>query len=280
MAGGITFGGQVVHSSEGGDDSSKKIEIPFSDPNFLQKAANKKPQSTFDYLSSIISGFAEGAYSWPFDFSLCLHWIAGSAGFYGGQIKTNCDYHRDRIISLMSQAGSLTYYLIVRGILWKLLNNEQARQIIKKELGDLEIADEFMNRLPNLLHSGSRMTGRYLSGKAFTEWMESGGRIKGKASKGKSLAIGTFNFFALCWGASLHASIKNPRDFDVITIFVSIITGDPNYQLSDEEYKALYRIAMRASEAALSTVDNQKDYQTYKEFIQVLIRFGRTGGKL
>ncbi|MCF1463894.1 hypothetical protein FS827_21540 [Agrobacterium vitis] len=279
MTGGITYSGNVVQSERSDGNIAESVEIPFSDKNFLQRAANKKPQSTLEYLRSTVSGFAAGTYSWPFDYTLCLNWIAGTAGFYGGQIKILCDKQTKIILNVASAAQTATYYMIFRGLLWKLLNNEDARQLVKKELDQLDIVGQLANRLPDVLHYGSRMVGRFMSGMAFTEWMESGGTLRGRASKGASVAISTFNLLAATWGAALHASLKHGDAIDVVQIFISIITGDPDHKLSSSEYTELFKTAKELAEAALEDPKNAEDFKNYQQFIKNWLHFGASGGK-
>lgn len=280
MTGGITYSGNVVQSESSGGNSAEAVEIPFSDKNFLQRAANKKPPSTLDYLKSTVSGFVDGTYSWPFDYTLCLHWIAGSAGFYGGQIQSICIQQGKQIWAAMKAAGNAIYYLIFRGLLWKLLNNQDARLVVRRELDQIDVTEQLTNRLPSLLHGGSRFVGRYMSGTAFTAWMQSGGRIKGQASRGASAAIVGFNLLAVSWGSALHVSLKHGDAIDVVQIFISMITGDPDHRLSDEEYTELWNTAKQLADTVIQDPKNAEDFEQYKEFIERFLSFGLSGGKI
>ncbi|SFA76101.1 hypothetical protein SAMN03159496_00203 [Rhizobium sp. NFR07] len=279
MSGGITYSGNVVQNEASGGNGAEAVEIPFSDGNFLQRAANKKPQSTLDYLRSTVSGFVDGTYSWPFDYTLCLHWIAGTAGFYGGGIQSVCNQQTQRIYNVAQAAGSAIYYLIFRGLLWKLFNNEDARLVVRRELDQVDITQQLSDRLPGLLHGGSRMVGRYMSGAAFTAWMQSGGRVKGQASRGAAAAIIGFNFLAVNWGAALHVALKHGDAIDVVQIFISMITGDPDHRLSDEDYKELFETAQKLADVVLQDPKNAEDFAQYKEFIEKFLQFGRSGGQ-
>ncbi len=279
MSGGITFSGRVVYGDESSDDGAESIEIHFDDKKFLQKAANKKPQSTLEYLRSTVAAFSEGTYSWPFDYTLCLHWIAGTAGFYGGDIKSVCDHQTRRIVGVFQAALTVTYYLVFRGLLFKLLTNEHARLLVKKTVEHSDLSERLYDRLPNLLHGASKSVGRYMSGMAFTDWMQSGGKLKGQAPKGVSFAIAMFNLLAVNWGAALHVVLKHGDAIDIVQIFAAMITGDPDYRLTDEDFSELFNTARELADNIMKDSENEEDYKVYRDFMDSIIKFGESGGK-
>lgn len=252
--------------------------VGYDEPDFLEQAAREP--GMLDYVGEVISGFVAGAYSWPFDYTLCLHWIVGSTGLYGPRVQDTCERHANRIISILDLSGRVTYYLIFRGMLIKALGDENARRAMGEALSRVsgeDAARVFMDHLPELTHSASRFIGRTMTGAAFTAWMQTGGRIGRAVGMGRRVGIASFNFIALLWGAALHASLKHPGDFDIVSVMVSWLTGDPNFHLSQEAYTELYRAAMAVSEAA--GVD-PGDFENYREVMNTLHRFGRTGGDL
>ncbi|MEM9457622.1 MAG: hypothetical protein AAGF11_25815 [Myxococcota bacterium] len=255
--------------------------VAYDDPEFLEKAAGEP--STLDYLGQVISGLAEGAYSWPFDYTLCLHWIAGTSGLYGSRIQDTCNRHTHRILTILNHSIQLTYYLIFRGILFEVLGDENAQRAMRESISRVsgeDAANAFMDRLPQLTHSAARFAGRSATGAAFTAWMQTGGRIGRAVSRGRRVGIASFNFVALLWGSALHVSLKSPGNFDLISIMVCWLTGDPNFRLNNEEYMALYRAVMAVGDQVLDSTTDQGDYENYREVMQLLLRFGRTGGEL
>ncbi|MCA9650933.1 MAG: hypothetical protein H6712_13045 [Myxococcales bacterium] len=252
-----------------------------SDPQFLVQTADDP--GILDYVGEAITGFAAGAYSWPFDYTLCLNWIAGSAGFYGERVRSNCDYHRTRIITILDHSAQLTYYLILKGMLFKLLGDETALRAMRTALSRVsgeQAAQAFIDRLPQLTHSAARFAGRSMTGAAFTAWMQTGGRVGRAVSAGRRIGIASFNFVALLWGSALHVSIRSPGSFDLISVFFCWITGDPNFRLSSEEYVAFYRTVMSVGDEILADTGDQADFENYRQVIGLLLRFGWTGGSV
>lgn len=278
--GGITYGGEVVQSSPAGDDATRAIEIPFDDENFLVKATSKNPPSIFELIRSTLGNIAEGAYSWPFDYTLCIHWIAGNAGLYGPRVKRNCDYHRDRVLAILDAGRMVIYYLIFRGILWKIATNETTQSMIGDALdaeGRQALAEQLQRQLPNLAGSAERAAGRYASGMFFSRWMQS--RVRGRGGgKTEQRVLGGVNFIMLLWGSAIHTSIKHPGDFGLIEIFVGWINGDSEYQVPAELYAEIFRTAQRMSEA-LSPETLGEDYQLYREVLDQVAEFARRGGR-
>lgn len=265
--------GQGALSYSGGVDTS--------DPQFLERAA--EDPGILDYLGSVISGFSAGAYSWPFDYTLCLNWIAGSAGLYGERVQGTCEYHRTRIITILDHSAQLSYYLILKGMLFRLLGDETAlramRAAISRVSGE-QAAQAFVDRLPHLAHSTARFAGRSMTGAAFTAWMQTGGRIGRAVGTGRRIGIASFNFVALLWGSALHVSLKSPGSFDLISVFFCWITGDPNFRLSNDDYIALYRTVMSVGEQVLDSTTDAGDYENYQAVMGLLLRFGWSGGSL
>ena len=72
-------------------------------------------------------------------------------------------------------------------------------------------------------------------------------------------------------------SCKAPSGFDVVSIFISWLTGDPTVQISPDQYKELFRAVMQAGEAAFQGAD-RADYENYRSVVQQLLNFGRQGG--
>jgi len=139
----------------------------------------------------------------------------------------------------------------------------------------VSVIDQVVRNLPALSHAGARMAGRYVTGTAFTAWMASRGRVA-EAPRGQALGGFGFNFVALLWGSALHVSLGSPGSLDIISIFACWITGDPNYRLSDAQYMAAFQ-AVQAAETSLLGPE-QGDHEALRAVLDILLRFGRTGG--
>lgn len=280
MQDGIAFNGEIITGGGSVEDESFNVEIPDDDPNFLVRAANKNSPTALEKINAMMGGFIGGAYSWPFDYTLCIHWILGSTGFYGPRVQKNCIYHRERILEILGAGANVIYYLIFRGILWKILNNETAQNIIVDQLGrsGIESFGDILDRAIPKSETGAQIAGRYASGKFFTRWMQSRVRRRGGGNF-KVGSVGWLNFVMLSWGSAIHASHNHPTEFGLIEIFIAWITGDSNHKIDSEVYVAVFKAAQEISTNA-EFIDNLgDDYELYQKFIQALLDFGSSGGK-
>lgn len=281
MQDGIAYNGMIIVGGAAHEDDAFEIEIPDTSPNFLVQAANKNPASAWERIRELVSSVADGAYSWPFDYTLCVHWILGLAGFYGSRVQRTCAYHRDRILDVLGAGARVIYYLIFRGLLWRLLTNETAQNIARDQLSSLE-REAFDNALRRVVPDGAKsaqIASRYASGQFFTRWMQTRVRRRGGGSL-EVRGMAWTNTIMLMWGSAVHASINNPGDFGIIEIFISWITGDADHQVDAETYTALFRAAESLTENVQFVDALGEDYQLYREFIQSLLDFGRAGGRV
>jgi len=255
-----------------------------SDETTFLKSADDP--GALEIIEQGVRGFAAGAYSWPFDYMLCMQWIVGATGTYGSKFKKICDTHRARILWVLDKSLTVAYYLIFRGILAKILGNEKAREAIGSFISNLsgkQAGDAFMNNLPQITYTTSRIAGRMATGMAFTAWMQSGGRLgkRGRGSKGRNMGIAGFNFLALLWGSALHVSAKSPSNISLVSMFVSWITGDPNYKMTATQYRDLFRAVQNVRGAEVFTSDaDRADYENFRDAMQTLLHFARKGGDL
>lgn len=275
---GIAYNGEFIQGDADSDDESLHIEIPEDDPNFLVRAANKNPPSAWERARAIIGAAGEGAYSWPFDYTLCIHWILGHAGFYGSRVQENCFYHRDRILAVLEAALRVTYYLIFRQLLWRILNNETAQNIALDQLDEegLQRLKDAIGQLSPEEEGIARTAGRYASGQFFTRWMQTRIRKRGGGNL-ETKGIAWTNTVMLAWGSAIHASINHPDDFGLIEIFVAWINGDADFVVSIELYKEIFRAAHELSENPAFQDSLGVDYELYREFISELINLGEAG---
>jgi len=277
---GIAYNGDVLTGAGGSEDEALEIEIPDDDPNFLVQAANKNPPSAWERFRAIVGGAAEGAYSWPFDYTLCVHWIVGMAGFYGPRVQKNRIYHQERILEVLVAGLRVVYYLIFRGLLWRLLTNETAQNLAFEQMSqqDREAFDRAIRSVVPESSTVAQTAGRYASGQFFTRWMQTRIRRRGGGSI-EERGITWVNFIMLSWGSAIHASHKHPTDFGIIEIFIAWITGDTEHSIDTEAYSAVFRAAQALTENEEFMSALGPDHELYTEFIQAVLDFGRSGGR-
>ncbi|WP_421701856.1 hypothetical protein [Aliiroseovarius sp.] len=277
---GIAYNGEIVLGGGQADDEALQIEIDAGDPDFLVAAANKNPQTAWERFQAIVGGTAEGAYSWPFDYTLCIHWVVGHAGFYGPHVQQNCFYHRDRILGVLGAGVRVIYYLIFRGLLWRLLTNETAQNLARDHLSeaDRNLFNDAIDRAVPDEARRAQIVGRYASGQFFTRWMKSRIRRRGGGSL-EMRGVAWTNTIMLMWGSAIHASINHPSNFGIIEIFISWITGDADHSIDSDTYVSLFRVAQTLTENAEFMDALGDDFVLYREFIQALLDFGSSGGR-
>lgn len=274
---GISFGGEVNGTPDPEDDTTQ-IEIPADDPSFLPRVAQKNPPSALERARSILGSFAEGAYSWPFDYTLGIHWAVGMTGFYGAAVRQNCVYHGQRVSSLLRAGLRVAYYLVFRGLLWRLMSNETAQNLASEALdaADRErLMEDLTRSLPDIENAGAQFAGRFASGAFFNRWMQSRvrGAQLGRAQGAASVGLMTGNFIILMWGSAIHSSIRHPGDFGIIEIFVAMINGDASYTIDSETYTEIFRLASQLEQNPAFADALGEDYELYREFLGHLLEF-------
>ncbi|MDD7973802.1 hypothetical protein [Roseinatronobacter alkalisoli] len=256
------------------------MEIPDTSETFLLQAANKNSHSALDQAREIVAGLGRGAYSWPYDYTVGIHWVVAHAGIYGPRAQQNAFYHRDRILKVLGAGVRVIYYLVFRGLLWRLLTNETAQNLAREQLGQAD-REAFDRAIDSILPSGAlaaQMAGRYASGEFFRRWMETrvrragGGRLETRGAAWTNMII-------LFWGSAVHSSVKNPTNFGIIEIFIAWITGDTDHQIDTEAYVAVFRAAQALTENASFMDALGSDFELYREFIQAVLDFGSSGGR-
>lgn len=284
--GGVSYGGAIRRDSRARqNDITADIEIPEDDPNFLPRVAQKNPPEAEERARSVVGSFVDGMYSWPFDYTLGIHWAVGMTGLYGSTVKDNCKYHGNRVLDVL-EAGvrgtvSVTYYLIFRGLLWKVMSNETARNLVGETLEQTELED-FYNAVDQMLPSMGGMAqtaGRYASGQFFKRWMQSRvrGAKLGRYENAANKTVGLGNFVILSWGSAIHSSIDHPSSFGLIEIFVSWINGDSSYIVGDDIYKELFTLANTMARNPAFSDTLGEDYDLFVEFMEEIVDFGKTG---
>ena len=124
-----------------------------------------------------------------------------------------------------------------------------------------------------------RIAGRMLSGSLFSAWMASGGRYGAKVNSGKKYGIAFANFIISSWGSCIHVSLKH-REFDLRQLIISILTGNPDDSSSSEEYKNFLNDLDTIAKERMESGLDAEDYALYKEFMDIMFKFGQNGGKL
>lgn len=324
MTGGVTVSGDIVFADASEGNPALEIEIEFEDENFLPRVANKNPVEAVEALAeedgaleNAIKGFLEGAYSWPFDYTLGIHWVAACSGLYGSQIQANAFYHGDRILTVLNAARLAVYYLIFKGLLFKFFNSGVLSSMDDLELdfdlnedgADLrldtdrvdidvhadreaveraarEAWNEFQKHMPNMnqtSNSVSRIAGRKASGSFFTKWMQNriGRLTRNRSARTQRIGkkgIGWTNTALLSIGSAVHTSHKNPMNLDLVKIFIGWISGDHEFEITNEEYSAMFRSAMNLADALGDSLSDSDDYKLYVEFVQEV--FGLMEGEM
>ncbi|MCM2438414.1 hypothetical protein HGO34_01625 [Agrobacterium vitis] len=207
MGKGISYGGDVVETGSG-KMPRDAVQFVCSDPNFLEKAAAKKP--------NLVLSFLKGVYSHPRDWWVGIIWCLMSLGAFGAEAKENADgwgRNLETILILAKNNPTLAARMLVIYLKHKAMNEP-----------------EFYGRI---------------AGGMFTNYASTGGRL-GRRILPTTVKLGSSaaNFVLATTGAMI-LSIKYGGK-DIISALDAAITGDYSPDVSNEQYKEIFRSALES----------------------------------
>lgn len=203
MTEGITRAGEFASSD--GPTPNEAIELVCTDPNFLEKAADKKPNAVIRAV--------QGAYSHPRDWWVGILWCNMAVGMFGGEAQTRArGWGRDLRTILVFAENNPS---LAAGIVGLHTRHKASS------------SPEFYGRL---------------AGGAFTNYASTGGRIGGrilnlgvKGKVGRTLT----NFFLASLGAAILTVKYGARD--IASVMDSMLTGNYRSGLDNNQYKEMFR---------------------------------------
>jgi len=185
------------------------VEIVCTDPNFLEKATEKKP----NFVIRLISG----AYSHPRDWWCAIFYCCMQIGLFGPEAKAMSDPWKRDLNTILKFAKE---------------NPVLAVRLLSVHLKHQMQTPEFYGRI---------------GGGFFTNYASTGGRFGNKVlgRKGKMLRT-TVNFKLANSGAAVLSVKYGGRD--IVSVFDAMLTGNYTPSISGEMYKEMFRAAIERNE--------------------------------
>jgi hypothetical protein len=208
MTKGITYAGEIAEVGQG-TTPSQVVEIVCTNPRFLERAAEKKP----NFIVRLISG----AYSYPRDWWCGIFYCAMQLGLFGAEGKAMSDPWRRDLNTVLS-------FIIKNPVLaMRLLGARTQHQMT---------SPEFYGRI---------------GGGVFTSYASGGGRFGNRILSGPvKVARMPANFILASTGAAVLAVKYGGRD--IVAVFDAVLTGNYGSGPTGEQYKEMFRAAIESSE--------------------------------
>lgn len=208
MTKGITYAGEIAERGQG-TSPSEVVEIVCTDPRFIERAAEKKP----NFIVRIISG----AYSFPRDWWCGIFYCCMQHGLFGADGKAMSDPWRRDLNTIL-------------GFIIK--NPGLAARLLMVSVQHLSTTPEFYGRI---------------GGGVFTSYAGRGGRFGSRIVSGPvKVAQMPANFILASTGAAVLAVKYGGRD--IVSVFDAIFTGNYGSGPTGDQYKEMFRAAIESSE--------------------------------
>jgi len=207
----------------------------------FRRRAEDRSQKTVDLLSNNpIVSFVEGAYSFPHDWWLAIHWALGLQGVYGERMERTCERigrDVDTVISLGVRANTHVYQLTVVVLDFLFTGATTDCEPIRKALAKID---------RGRLALGAANTSSLLLGRAgggyFSTYAATGGRFgRGVLPKVARAGAPISNIILATIGAVIKLAIHTRgRGNDVVDLWVAILTGKTGPVLTSRQYRELF----------------------------------------
>jgi len=197
--------------------------------------------------SSPFEAFAKGAYSFPRDWWVAIHWSNGMRGLYGQKKKQQAErIGRDLMMMFrLARAGAPYVARVTYAVL---------SYILKNELTGIVKIDEALKRidkrafLHGTVNQAAGTAGRF-SGGIFTSYAASGGRGGKRAvpKPSKVRKIGKYSNTVLAsFGALILLSARTRGVTDSVSMMMAVFNGSSGPKLNHDIYKALFQAVQRS----------------------------------
>lgn len=216
-------------------------------------------------LDNPVVAFAKGAYSFPFDWTLALHWTLGMQGVYGADMQQRCrslGHVMDAMINL-ARAGLPATYQITAAVLNYIVRDELTRCVA------FDAALQRIDRKKAMLGAGnaaSALAGRFAGG-MFTLYASTGGRF-GQAARTGPQRYGFIasNLVLASTGAIIKLAIKTRgAGVTVVDMALAILAGTSQTLFTNEQWKAIFRAYQNCT-----LPSNAEDQDSFKRLFDAL----------
>ncbi len=281
MAGGITYDGRYINSPEAGENLAGTIEFSDSDPNFVERAAQRKPTSVVDPFVDWIDAADKALFArYGQDWWTGVLYIPARKGLLGSTPKRNMTYHGDRVYFVISSAyknKERIYKLVTLMLSLAYGGNEKYEQILSCVAQHPEI-EKSLDAVGAKVRQGIGDVGlgfakRALGG-AFVSYATRGGKYGNKMLGGKKKAVGIaqipVNMIAATWGAWIRMSsnIAAGGSISIFQLVNSMLTGsNDGFDLDTDDMRTVIETAEKCG------VINEQDAQYFYAILQLTIEY-------
>ena len=210
----------------------------------LIEMADKDKYRKSEYVSdNPLNAFAQGAYSFPRDWWIAIHWVNGMNGLYGKKLQKEAQQigrYLEGMIRSLTAAAPITFkicYITMRYIMANQLTGYVPLDDVLKRIDKRDFLYGSTNAVAG-------MSGRF-SGKIFTNYASTGGRFgklprKSKLKKGYNVST----FLLASTGSLLHLAAKTRgANVTVVDMVVAVMIGRTQSRspLGNSLWRDLYR---------------------------------------
>lgn len=230
---------------------------------------NQRPDDSL-LLDNPVVAFARGAYSFPFDWTLALHWTLGMQGVYGTEMQRRCQnlgHVMDAMVHV-ARVGMPATYQITAAVLNYIFRNELTRCLA------LDAAMQRIDRGKALYGAGnaaSGVAGRFAGG-MFTLYASTGGRFGQAARTGpQRYGFVASNLVLASTGAIIKLAIKTRgAGVTVVDMALAILAGTSQSLFSNEQWKAIFRAYQTCTLPA-----NAEDQESFRQIFDALHQYSQ-----
>lgn len=281
MAGGITFDGRYVSNQSNGSNLAGNIELHDNDPNFVERAAQRKPESFIDPFVDWIDEADKALFArYGQDWWTGVLYIPARKGLMGPTAKRNMVFHGDRVYYVISSAyknKERIYKLVTLFLSLAYGGNEKYEQILSCVAQHPEV-EKKLDVVGSKVRQGVGNVGlgfaKRMLGGAFVSYAVRGGKYGNKMLGGKKKAVGIaqipVNMIAATWGSWIRMStnISAGAGLSIFQLVNSMLTGsNDGFDLDTEDMRTVIETAEKCG------IINEQDAQFFYAILQLTMEY-------
>lgn len=236
--------------------------------SLVSLANQKQVPRGYTLTNNPLFDFLKGAYSFPHDWWLAIHWSLGMQGLYGAGMQRRCiriGQRVDWMLSTVRGNQSITYKAVIA----------IARYIISNEFTRCVALDTALKRIDKtrVLQGGvsisSTLAGRFTGG-LFTNYASTGGRYGKIIRKGPARpGLMASHFILASAGAIIHLAIKmEGNQVSAIDLVFAILAGTTKRILDAGLWKDIFTAVKNCA-----LEEDKKDQAQYQQLFSEVARF-------
>lgn len=255
--GGITFAGNYVENASSGDNLAESVDIQDSDPNFVEKLAQRKPLGIAERVVDWIDAADEALFArYGQDWWTGVLYKPARLGLLGPTAKRNMTYHGDRVHMVISSVwgGKERIYRFVSFALNVAYGGNEKYETVLACASQNPAIEERLDALGSKIRSESVDLGigfgKRILGGAFVSYATRGGKYGNRLLGGKKVGVGIaqipMNMVVATWGAWIRMSTRSPDSLDILKLVNVMLSGSTeSMSITQDEYILLLDTAER-----------------------------------